>query len=118
MRTRRVDTAHFAGIALAFCILAAVVMTSCATAGGYEKMLNSWVGADVSRLIESWGPPSSTYPLPDGRTMYTWDSHGGAVAVPVGNMAVAVPRTCKTTFTVDESRTILSWRYEGNMCKQ
>ena len=118
MRIQRDECTPRAGISLACFIAAAVVMSSCATAGGYEKVLNSWMGADVSRLIESWGPPTSTYALPDGRTMYTWESHGGAVAVPVGNMAVAVPRTCKTTFTVDESRAILSWRYEGNMCMQ
>lgn len=98
-------------------VLLAAAALSCATSGGYEKVLKSWVGSDISSLIESWGPPSSSYSLPNGRTMYTWDTSGGAVAVPIGNSVAVVPRRCKTTFTVDLSGVVRAWRYEGNMCK-
>lgn len=100
--------------------LALLVVTfaiSCSTTAGYEKILDSWVGTDISDLIESWGPPTSTYALPDGRTMYTWDISAGAVAVPAGNTIVAVPRGCKTTFTADRLGVIQTWRYQGNTCK-
>ena len=96
-----------------FCLL-----ISCASTGRYEKVLQSWVGADVSRLIESWGPPSSTYKLPDGRVQYTWLFDGGAVAAPVGNMVYAVRRSCTTTFTTSTAGRIQSWRWEGNACRR
>jgi len=50
--------------------------------------------------------------------MYTWVVDGGAVAMPIGNMAYAVRRACKTTFTVNEKGIIQTWRWEGNMCIQ
>lgn len=102
---------------LALSFFVAVAGVSCATTAGYEEVLNSWVGSDISMLIESWGPPSQTYNLPDGRTMYTWDTSSGAVAAPAGRFAVAVPRGCTTTFTVDDIGIVQSWRYEGNSCR-
>jgi hypothetical protein len=99
-------------------LVAALVflLSSCATTGDYEKVLNSWIGSDISRLIESWGPPTDTYRMPDGRTLYTWFFDGGAVAMPFGNMAYAVSRSCKTTFTVGTNGVVQTWRYEGNAC--
>jgi hypothetical protein len=55
--------------------------------------------------------------MPDGRHQYTWYFDGGAVAVPIGNIAYAVPRGCQTTFTVGKAGRIESWRYQGNACK-
>ena len=81
-----------------------------------EKKLDSWVGHDVNELFQSWGPPSSSFDMPDGRKMYTWSADGGAVAVPMGTGAIAVRRGCQTTFTVGTSGRIESWRYAGNAC--
>ncbi len=50
-------------------------------------------------------------------TMYTWINNGGAIAMPIGDMAVSVDRVCKTTFTADANGTILAWRWEGNTCR-
>jgi hypothetical protein len=51
---------------------AVLLLTACASTRGYERALDSWVGSDINQLIESWGPPTQTYPMPDGRNMYTW----------------------------------------------
>ncbi len=37
-------------------LLLCVVASVCATTGNYQKILASWVGSDVNRLIQSWGP--------------------------------------------------------------
>lgn len=101
--------------------VAAVVVTlavaGCATTRGYERLLDSWTGSDVNRLIQNWGAPAETYTMPDGATMYTWFFDDGAVAMPIGNMAYAVRRYCKTTFMVSAYGIIERWRYEGNTCR-
>jgi hypothetical protein len=99
------------------CVLFTLVTNACATVGRYERILDSWTGAEVSRLIENWGPPAGTYMMPDGRLLYTWFFDGGAVAVPIGNMAYAVQRYCRTTFTVSPNGIVERWRYEGNACR-
>jgi hypothetical protein len=101
-----------------FSILSLALMVGCATTAGYEKVLNSWMGQDISNLIEKWGPPSNVFTMPDGRILYSWVFDGGAVAVPIGNMAYAVPRGCKTTFTTSSAGVVQNWRWEGNACER
>lgn len=101
---------------VAACILL-ITLNACATTSRYEEILNSWANNDINRLIEAWGPPADTYTMPDGRVLYTWYYDGGAVAMPIANMAYAVRRVCKTTFTVGNDNRIQCWRYEGNACK-
>ena len=44
-----------------------LLLTSCATHGSYEKILNSWVGAPADALIYYWGPPhEEEYTTADG----------------------------------------------------
>lgn len=100
-------------LALAFSLTA-----GCTSTATYEKTLQSWVGTDVNHLIEKWGPPADVFKLPNGNVMYSWFFNGGAVAMPIGNMAYAVSRTCKTTFTANAQGTIQTWRWEGNACEQ
>lgn len=82
-------------------LLLPFVFYGCATTGGYERVLQSWVGNNVNNLIQKWGPPTNEYKLPNGNVMYTWLFDGGVVAMPIGNMAYAVNRSCKTTFTAN-----------------
>lgn len=98
-----------------FVLLSAAMLLGCAT-HRYEKILDSWGGHDVNELIVAWGPPSSTFDMPDGRKMYTWSADRGAVAMPLGTGAVAVNRRCTTTFTVGTNGRIEAWRYQGNAC--
>jgi len=98
-------------------LILSLFLAGCSTTRGYERVLNSWMGSNVNSLIQSWGPPSGVYNLPNGDAMYTWFDSYGAMAMPIGNMAYAVNRSCKTTFTADSNGRIISWRYEGNACR-
>lgn len=102
--------------ARAAAIVGLLLSAGCATRGNFESNLQTWVGSDVNALIDGWGPPSATFDLPDGRKMYTWDNQQGALAIPVGNSAVAVPLGCAITFTVTKESRVESWRYKGNNC--
>lgn len=101
-----------------YMVLLSIFLHACATTRGYEKVLQTWIGNDVNELMQEWGAPENVYKLPNGNTMYTWWFDGGAVAMPMGNMAYAVSRSCKTTFTTNAQGIIQTWRFEGNMCRQ
>jgi hypothetical protein len=47
-------------------IIAATILSGCATTANYEKTLGSWVGSSADSLVLSWGPPSSEYNLSSG----------------------------------------------------
>ena len=56
-------------------ILAAVICASisgCASTENYEKILQSWIGADADRLVSAWGPPDSVYELSGGGKVLQW----------------------------------------------
>ena len=38
-----------------------IALSACATTAGYEKVLNSCVGAQEIDLVRSWGPPVQSY---------------------------------------------------------
>lgn len=94
----------------------ALSLSGCMTRGKFEGRLKSWLGSDVNALIEGWGPPSSTYDLPNGRKMLTWSDDRGAYAAPVGGGAIAVRVGCTITFTVGKDSRVEAWRYQGNNC--
>ena len=106
--------------AVAFAI---ALLASCATTGKYQRVLQSWMGADVNRPMQVWGPPSSEYRMPNGDTMYTWLWVGGTLVTASYNQywnmvtAGSVTYWCKTTFTAGSTGILYNWRWEGNACK-
>ncbi len=100
--------------------LLSMLLGSCATTSGYEKVLQTWVGLNVNELLQSWGPPADVYKLPNGSMMYTWWFDGGVVSMPIGKRggAMTMNRYCKTTFTVNEQGVIQRWSWKGNTCKK
>lgn len=97
-------------------LVAAATSVGCYARSHFESDLQTWMGHSTSDLFEGWGPPTSTFDLPDGRKMYTWSNNSGAVAVPIGHTVYAVPRGCQITFTVSTTGSVESWRYKGNSC--
>jgi hypothetical protein len=93
------------------------LLIGCATAERYQETLQAWVGHDISTLVRSWGPPSSSVNLPDGTSIFTWDYVGDAVGMPVGNMVLVSQPNCRTSFYVGLDNLIYSWRFQGAACK-
>jgi hypothetical protein len=94
-------------------IWAVVLLSGCATAANYEKILNGWVGASEDNLLATWGPPNNVYSS-GGMKYLTFGGASGMVFM----RGMAIPVSCQTTFTIAEAtRTITTWRYEGNACK-
>jgi hypothetical protein len=103
-------------------VLSSIVITSCATTEGYKKIVQSWVGSDINRLIASWGPPTSTYNMPNGDVVYTWFRQSNE-SVNTGynqyTRQIQTNRTslhCETSFTTDRNGRIYTWSFKGNNC--
>lgn len=119
-------------------VIAAAILclaSGCATSGNYHKRLNNWVGHQEKELLNSWGPPSSSYEsegskylsyirgsnihipgtAPSYHTTYFKNNayttqYGGA---PGYNMNL----WCNTVFVINENTgKIVNWRTEGNNC--
>ena len=101
-----------------FLSLALACLLGCATTGRYEDVLDSWKGNEISRLNESWGPPSSTQDLSNGNKLYIWLKSGNSVVysdydkISSGTMS----SWCRTVFTTSPEGIIVSWHWEGNSC--
>ena len=115
-------------------VILAAALTACATTAGFEKILNSWVGAEEIDLVRRWGPPVQSYEV-GGRKFIVYTSQRN-VHLPgmdptyettvVGDTAYTnviggsppmnIDMSCTTTFELEGSR-IVSWSYRGNDCK-
>lgn len=60
-------------------LLAVVALAGCAA--GFEKKLQTWVGAPVDSLVSSWGPPQSAFPLNNGGQVIEY-SRSGSMTLP------------------------------------
>jgi len=115
-------------------LLIAISLVGCATTAGYEKVLNSWVGAQEVDLVRSWGPPAQSYET-GGRKFIVYTSHRNIYlpgTTPTyqttvvgntaytnavgGNPAMTIGKSCIVTFELEDSK-ILSWSHKGNDCK-
>ena len=108
---------------LSILLLIVFFIDSCATTANYNKIVNSWNGANINSLITSWGPPSSVYTMPDGDKMYTWLYISNSLVTTNYNQWLNRLETrqiqywCKTTFITNENDIIINWRFEGNACR-
>jgi len=122
-------------------ILFVAILSGCATeqyhprasAALYQKMLDTWTNKDINDLIYAWGPPSSTFAMPNTNKMFTWDNIkigptvtntsgsslylGNGVTVG-GGQSTTFTRTwdCYSTAITNSTGTILSWKLKGNNC--
>lgn len=100
-----------------------VLLSACATAGGFKKQMNSWLGSDVNQMLTSWGPPSQTFAMPNGSTMYSWLYVGGTQITAnynqYLNMVTASSRTvwCQVSVTTDQGARVSGWQARGNACR-
>ncbi|GMR20960.1 MAG: hypothetical protein BMS9Abin36_1558 [Gammaproteobacteria bacterium] len=97
-------------------IIAALVMTAlagCATSEKYSKLLDTWKGDPVERLVGSnWGYPDTIIKAPNGNDVYIykWES------ISTNKKGYTNRYWCNTFFEIDDSKTIVRWRWKGNHC--
>ncbi len=110
-----------------------LALAACATTAKYEKILNSWVGAEELDLVRKWGPPQQVYEsggvkfltytssrnvyIPGTAPTYTTTYIGNTAYTTEtgGSPAYNIGMQCVTTFEIMQGR-IVRWRWEGNDC--
>lgn len=116
--------------------LATMVVLSlyaCAGHNLYRQGLDAWIGLSSKNLAGSWGPPSSETMAPNGNTILVYEPaaiyYTGIIDSTSYNSAGHVtyagsgqpdmnstPPNCTSYFEIDQNRTILNWRTEGDRC--
>lgn len=124
-----------------YLFLLCLFLCACATATheGFEQLLRAAEGHDISEVIAKYGPPASTYPLPNGNTVYTfrreYRQHVPRFSLPstattsvYGNTAYTTVNpgaswggytsqsSCMVNLTVDRNNRIILWAWEGAAC--
>ncbi len=129
MKHSMLRTAAVLGLALS--------LAACATRERYQNHLQQWVGANISAVMEAWGYPSGSFEAPNGNLVYVWDrqatydvdpaistgiysggrfGYGSSLGFGFGGYTRVL--RCQTYFEVDRQKTILTWRIQGNDCRQ
>ena len=65
----------------------------------FDQKLLTWHGQDINALIEKRGAPTSTYKMPNGNIMYTFDNN---IVAPGLFGGVPVVFLCTINFVVDQ----------------
>lgn len=111
-----------------FSTLAAAALLCCACAttpyqdAYHTKVIQTWVGKDVSQLWASWGPPSRRMTGPDGSEYHIYFQKVAAAAdadlsKPGSVSAAATDPNCETYFVIPpKKRTIQAARWRGTSC--
>lgn len=115
-----------------------LALQGCASTDKYNEMLDTWIGADINKLVDVWGYPQNTIEAPNGNKVYVYNQSSSyqlpEVKTTTSNHAisgnnisgtstsystggVAVNQQCTTYFEVDDNNKILKWTWKGNNCK-
>lgn len=112
------------------------LVSGCATRERYEAQLQTYVGSNISSVIDAWGYPSGSFEAPNGNLVYVWDRQSSYTSPPSYQTTIITGRNgigygttlgfpgqtynlrCQTYFEVDKAKTILKWRTQGNDCRQ
>ena len=103
-----------------------LICGGCVSSEKYSAAMDSWLGADVNKLVDSWGYPDNTLKIANGNTVYIYNrstSYTTPVTVvnPVYGTSYAsggqtVNLDCQTFFEVDKNNQIVNWQWKGNNC--
>ena len=79
-------------------IAAVVLLAGCATTANYDKVLQSWIGADVDSLVASWGVPVGSFPTANGGKIIEYSRQR---AIQIGGYTTTTPQTTYTAGTAN-----------------
>lgn len=83
---------------IAFVLACLMAVSGCATTANYEEILQSWVGSNVDRLVMSWGPPATSFPLTTGGSVLEYSNQRN---VQIGGYTTTVPQTTYNSGTAN-----------------
>ncbi len=120
-------------ILLSSILLSFLLLAGCATSAKYQAILTSWVDRDINELITEWGYPTRSMVLPNGNTVYIYET-GATHVTPVQSFTTyhevdgailanthvmggdAFATWCRTFFEVNKENKVVKWQAQGNSC--
>jgi hypothetical protein len=81
-------------------ILMLIALVGCATTGGYEAVLQTWVGDTADHLVSVWGVPQQEYSLNGGGKVLQYE-RSGQIVLP--GTTIYQPQTTYSAGTVSGS---------------
>ena len=115
-------------------LIMSTAVASCMNSEAYAQKLDSWVGHDISELVNSWGYNTGSFQAPNGNMVYVWENsssyttpvQSNSTSTLIGNQVFTNTTNsggdtfnflCRTYFEVNSDNTIVSWQFEGNVCR-
>lgn len=105
------------------CAIALGALVGCATSAKYDQKLQQYVGLSETEMVQRFGPPTSTYPMPDGGKVMTYSENMGAQSNTTYNSMTnsldtsSGANACTTHFILNKEGIITSTRWTGNSCR-
>lgn len=88
--------------------LAVLLLVGCANPQKeYQKTMDTWIGVSEDHLIGRWGVPNASYDSNNFKYLTFVQ-----VLPTVFYSGMAIPRQCRTTFTLRDGR-VVSWQAQG-----
>jgi cytochrome c oxidase assembly factor CtaG len=79
-----------------------------AACGTIKERMEPWVGKHQDQLISTWGPPTNSATLTDGRQSLVYVTQGYNT-----EFGLRCYGTCRKVFTTDKSGVVHSFNYSG-----
>ncbi|WP_230584160.1 hypothetical protein [Piscirickettsia salmonis] len=116
-----------------------ILLSGCATTAKYRAQVERWKGHDVNDLIQAWGPPDTTFKMPNGNLYYSYrvnninrlpsyyvpgnttvsDRDGKTYITTSGGYQTGggtIKSNCTTSFQVNKKDIIIGTHFQGNAC--
>lgn len=108
-----------------YSILFFIILTSCTTTIKMEEKLQARIGQNINEVIQQMGPPTRTFKMPNGSTMYTWHNEGvmttsaktKAWSLTGEKELITNTSYCDITYTANQKDEITSWNHAGDSCR-
>jgi len=105
--------------AILIILLSSLIGCSATKKLSLKETMDSWLGHSKTELIESWGPPTSSYNIGDGNEVLTflqeWQIDGKTYYDRYNRLQYKAPqkRYCKRMIYVNKYGKIYRWKTEG-----
>lgn len=101
-------------------IVSSLLLSGCATTAKYQKMVSSWEGKSVAKLIDAWGYPNNIIKSPHNNNVYVYDqkdeySYPGYCTIGGCNPTTSITN-CTTWFEISKDKTIKNVSFRGDGC--
>lgn len=84
------------------------LLAGCVTQAEVSEAIASWEGSHINEVVNSWGPPTSTFAAPGGGTWYTWKESTWYVNEYGGGQLQAW-----RSLLANETGIVVKWRWQG-----